>query len=70
MGFIGYAILQVLNISTDLALFNPAGASAIVNGIIDNSIAMSELWKPIMSSTIGIIVLFSASLYIFRRQEI
>ncbi len=70
LGFAIYAILQILNISISLAVFNPAGASVIVNEIIKGTFENSDLWKPIMSSVVALIALFMGAQYIFKRQEI
>jgi len=70
MGFAGYGILQILNISIDLSLFNPSGAPAIVNEIMKGTIQMSEMWKPIVVSILAVGFFFSAAQYFFKRQEI
>lgn len=70
LGFFGFAVLQVLNISMDLAMFNPAGASSIVNGIITGSVEIIELWLPMLSAIIATIGLVFCSYMIFKRQEI
>lgn len=70
LGFAIFAILQIFNISMGLAVFNPAGASVIVNEIIKDTFEFSNLWKPITSSIVTMILLFVGAQYIFKRQEI
>lgn len=70
LGFFGYAILQILNVSNDIAMFNPSGASSIVNGIIAQTIDMKDLWIPILSVVIFSGLLFTLSQLFFRKQEI
>lgn len=70
LGFLVYAILQVLNISIGLAVFNPAGASAIVNEIMIESFDLAELWKPITSALVMMVLFFVGAQYIFKKQEI
>jgi ABC-2 type transport system permease protein len=70
LGFFGYAILQILNVSNDIAMFNPSGASSIVNGVIAQTIDMKDLWIPILSVVIFSGLLFTLSQLFFRKQEI
>jgi len=70
LGFFGFAILQILSISSRIALFNPAGASSIVNGILAGSIDLGDLWIQVTSTLSGTIILFILGYFIFRRQEI
>jgi len=70
LAFAIYAILQILNISIEIAMFNPSGASSIVNGILTGTIKQSELWKPILSTTIMSMILFTSTYFIFKKQEI
>jgi ABC-2 type transport system permease protein len=69
-GFFAFAVLQILNISTDMAMVNPAGASTLVNGIIANSVDVSQMWINILSTMVASIILFITSYLIFRKQEI
>ncbi len=70
LGFFGYAVLQILNISNEIAMFNPSGASSIVNGVIAQTIDLQEIWIPILSVVIFSGLLFTLSQVIFRKQEI
>jgi len=70
LAFFGYAVLQILNISNELALYNPAGASSIVSGIISETVNMSDLWIPIVSALLFSGILFVISQHIFKKQEI
>ncbi len=70
LGFFGYAVLQILNISNEIAMFNPSGASSIVNGVIAQTIDVQEIWIPILSVVIFSGLLFTLSQVIFRKQEI
>ena len=70
LGFFGFAILQILSISSRIALFNPAGAPSIVNGILAGSIDLGDLWIQVTSTLLGTIILFILGYFIFRRQEI
>lgn len=69
-GFFGFAILQVLNISSSISRFNPAGASSIVNEILVGTITVGELWVPIASALAGTLIMFVLSYLIFKKQEI
>lgn len=70
LAFAIYAVLQILNISIEIAVFNPSGASSIVNSILTGTIEQSELWKPILSTSFFSIVLFLLTNHIFKKQEI
>ncbi len=70
LGFFGYAVLQILNVSNEIAMLNPSGASSIVNGVIAQTIDMQEIWMPILSVVIFSALLFTLSQVIFRKQEI
>ncbi len=70
LGFFGFAVLQILSISSRIALFNPAGASSIVNGILVGSIELGDLWIQIVSTLLGTIILFVSGYMIFKKQEI
>ncbi len=70
LGFFAFAILQIFNISSELALYNPSGASAIVNSILANTVDNSKLWIPIISSILFTVFLLAGSQIIFKRQEL
>jgi ABC-2 type transport system permease protein len=70
LGFFAYAVLQILNISNDIALYNPAGASSLVNGIIGQTIDTSQLWISILSTIILTTIILFVSQSIFKKQEI
>jgi hypothetical protein len=70
LAFFAYAVLQIINISSDLALYSPAGASTIVNGIIAGTIDMGDLWLPILSALLFSMILFWSSQLFFKKQEI
>lgn len=70
LGFFGFAILQVLNISENIALYNPAGAFSIVNQILVNNFDMSRLWIPVIFTLLFTGVFFFASYLTFSKQEL
>ncbi len=70
LGFFGFAVLQILNISTRIALFNPAGASSLVNGVLYGSVELGDLWIQIVSTLLGTMILFISGYLIFKKQEI
>lgn len=70
LGFFAYAVLQILNISNNIARFNPSGASSIVTGIITQTYDTGGLWIPIFSALLFSGLLFSASQLLFKNQEI
>lgn len=70
LGFFGFAILQVLNISSTVSLYNPAGAASIVNQILANSFDLSKIWISVVFTLTGTVVLFEFSYLIFKKQEI
>lgn len=70
LGFFGYAVLQILNISNEIAKFNPSGGSSIVNSIIAQTFNMQEIWIPLLSVVIFSVILLTFSQMIFRKQEI
>lgn len=69
-GFVGFALLQVLNISSDLATYNPAGASTIANQILANTFDLTRVWIPIVVTIASTLILFLISYFIFKKQEI
>lgn len=70
LGFFGFAVLQILNISSKIALYNPAGASSLVNNVLMGSIELGDLWIHIVSTLLGTIILFVTGFLIFKKQEI
>jgi ABC-2 type transport system permease protein len=70
LGFFGFAIFQILNISNNMALFNPAGASSLVNGILADTIADEKLWIAIVSPIVASVLLLGISNWVFKKQEI
>ncbi|PKK94617.1 MAG: hypothetical protein CVV60_05505 [Tenericutes bacterium HGW-Tenericutes-5] len=70
LGFFGFALLQVLNISENISLYNPAGASSIVNQILVGSFDMSLFFIPVLIALLSSGVMFGISYYIFTKQEI
>lgn len=70
LGFAGYAIFNLFNISSGLQKFNPAGAASILNGILYNSSSVSSNIICLFSTIIGTILLFFVSYFIFKKQEI
>ncbi len=70
LGFFAYAVLQILNISMDLAIFNPSGASSLINGILTDTLDQSRLWINILSASLFSLILFISGFLIFKRQEI
>jgi ABC-type transport system involved in multi-copper enzyme maturation permease subunit len=69
-GFLAFAILQIANISSDLAPFNPAGSTTIANEILANTYDLSTIWIPNVVTGLSTIILFLLSYVIFKRQEI
>lgn len=70
LGFFGFAIFQILNVSMDVAIYNPAGASALVNTILAGNMLEGKLWIAIVSPLIATGLLLGVSNYIFKKQEI
>lgn len=70
LGFFGFAIMQIANISPKIALYNPAGASTLVNGILAGAISLDHLWIQIVATLLGTLIFFIASYVIFKKQEI
>ena len=69
-GFLAFAVLQILTISSDLAPFNPAGSTTIANEILANSFDLSTIWIPMLVTGLSTVILFLVTYIIFRRQEI
>jgi hypothetical protein len=53
-----------------MALFNPAGASSLVNGILADTIADEKLWIAIVSPIVASVLLLGISNWVFKKQEI
>ncbi|MGD9910649.1 MAG: ABC transporter permease [Candidatus Izemoplasmatales bacterium] len=70
IGFTGYAFLNLLNISETMTKFNPSGAISLVNGILSGTISLSTGIICLISTIVGMVLLFLWSFLIFRRQEI
>jgi len=70
LGFSGYAILNLLNVSETMATYNPSGAASLVNGILYGTISSSIGLICLFSTLAGTILVFSSSYLIFKRQEI
>lgn len=70
LGFAGYAFFNLLNISETLTKFNPSGAASLVNGILYGIIPASVITTCLLSTLIGLAMVFSLSYVIFKRQEI
>lgn len=70
LGFFGYALIQILNINNDIAMFNPAGAPSLVNSILMGTVELGDLWIQIMMTGLGTFVLLFLAYSIFRKQEI
>lgn len=70
LGFFGFAVLQILNISSDIALYNPAGGSALVNSIVTGTIDLSNIWIQILAALFGTFILLYVSYCVFKKQEI
>jgi hypothetical protein len=69
-GFLAFAVLQILTISSDLAPYNPAGSTTIANEILANSFDLSTIWIPMLVTSLSTVILFLVTYIIFRRQEI
>jgi ABC-2 type transport system permease protein len=70
LGFAGYAFFNLLNISETLTKFNPSGAASLVNGILYGTISASVSTTCLVSTLIGLAMVFLLSYVIFKRQEI
>lgn len=70
LGFFGFALLQILNISSKIAMFNPAGALSLANAILTGSIELNDLWIQIIATILGTLLLLVEAFHIFRKQEI
>ena len=70
LGFFLFAIFQVLNISNNMSLFNPAGASSIVNQILINNFDLNKIWISIIITLLGTILFFESSYLVFKKQEV
>lgn len=70
LGFVGYAVFNLLNISSGLQKFNPSGASSLVNNILYNTSSTSTNVICLISTVIGILFVFFLSYIIFKKQEI
>lgn len=70
LGFFLFAIFQVLNISNNMSLFNPAGASSIVNQILINNFDLNKIWISIIITLLGTILFFESSYLVFKNQEV
>jgi len=69
-GFLAFAVLQILNVSSDLAPFNPAGSTTIANEILANTYDLTSIWIPMLITGLSTLILFLLSYVIFKRQEI
>lgn len=69
-GFVGFALLQVINVSSKLALFNPAGASTLANQILAGTFDLTRAWIPIVFTLSSTCILFLISFILFKKQEI
>ncbi|PKL00806.1 MAG: hypothetical protein CVV56_03045 [Tenericutes bacterium HGW-Tenericutes-1] len=70
LGFAGYAIFNLLNVSSGLQKFNPAGASSLLNAILYNTSTTSANIICLISTIIGTVLTFTLSYIIFKKQEI
>ncbi len=70
LGFFGFAVLQILSISTNIAMVNPAGASTLVNAVLAGSVAPNDLWVQIVVTLASTLVFLGSSFLVFRKQEI
>lgn len=69
-GFVGFALLQIINVSSKLALFNPAGASSIANQILAGTFDLTQFWIPMVVTFSSTLLLFLISYILFKKQEI
>ena len=69
-GFFGFAILQVINVSSKLSLYNPAGASSITSQILTQTFDFDMLWISIVIPILSSVILFLISYMLFKKQEI
>ncbi|MCK7486712.1 MAG: hypothetical protein MZU97_15280 [Bacillus subtilis] len=70
LGFFGFAVLQILSISTNIAMVNPAGASTLVNAVLAGSVAPNDLWVQIVVTLASTLVFLGSSFLVFKKQEI
>ncbi len=69
-GFLGFAVLSILNVIPKFAKFNPAGGINLINEMLVGNISTSSNLINISFTLIGSIILFIVSVLIFRKQEI
>jgi ABC-2 type transport system permease protein len=70
LGFAGFALFSMFNISEVLMKFNPAGASALVNNILYGMSTMETNLICLASTLVGTVLIFLLSYGIFKKQEI
>ncbi|HOO44411.1 MAG TPA: ABC transporter permease subunit [Bacillota bacterium] len=70
LGFVGYAIFNLLNISESIQRFNPAGATSLVNSILAGTSTDFSNWLCLASTIIGTLIMLLGSYLIFKKQEI
>lgn len=70
LGFVGYALFNLLNISQTLQKFNPAGASSLVNTILAGQASSLTQWLCLGSTLMGTGLVLTAGYLIFKKQEI
>jgi len=70
LGFAGFALFSMLNISEVLMKFNPAGAAALVNNILYGLSTPQTDFLCLASTIAGTVLVFLLSFVIFKKQEI
>ncbi len=70
LGFVGYALFNLLNIANSIQKFNPAGASSLLNQILVGASTNTDNIICLIATSLGIVVVYTITYMIFRKQEI
>lgn len=70
LGFAGYAVLSIFNMISGLVKYNPVGSSTMALRILAGDSSTGDNIINIVATLIGIVILITASLMVFRKQEL
>ncbi|HAQ56645.1 MAG TPA: hypothetical protein DCR44_04520 [Acholeplasmatales bacterium] len=70
LGFAAYALFSILNTIRGFSQYNPAGASALVNEILQGGSTTSSQLICLAVTAVAAILMFSAGYGVFKKQEI
>jgi len=69
-GFVGLALITILNVIPKFSKFSPAGGAMLVTQIMLGIISQNDSIINLAFATLGTILLFAITYFIFRKQEI